>query len=334
MTEKQPLDLAFEAALRGDHDKSEQILRTCEQNDARVIFNLGWHELRHGNLSKGLSMLDAGRFINVYGSPPIEGEIWRDQDLNGKTLMLRCEGGMGDEMLQVRWVKEFEAMGANVIVSCHTTLKEFFASNGMTCINSDCEHVMHYDYWLPAKSVAPLLGYEHDTLSGKPYLKAKGKRDLYAKSGTLKVGVKWAGNPQFEHQQFRTFDPDYLISLHERPELTLYSLQRDENMIDGLPFADLRDQMKTWSDTAEIVSGLDLVISSCTSIIHLAGALGVEAWVLAPVMPYYTWAKPEPKTPWYDSVRVFRQKTFGKWDEPFAEMRKELDKRCKALKAA
>ena len=91
MTEKQPLDLAFEAALRGDHDKSEQILRTCEQNDARVIFNLGWHELRHGNLSKGLSMLDAGRFINVYGSPPIEGEMWRDQDLNGKTLMFRYD---------------------------------------------------------------------------------------------------------------------------------------------------------------------------------------------------------------------------------------------------
>lgn len=334
MTKKQPLDLAFEAALRGDYEKSESILRTCEQNDARVVFNLGWHELRHGNLSKGLSMLDAGRFINVYGSPPIKGKMWRDQDLNGKTLMLRCEGGMGDEMLQVRWVKEFEAKGANVIVSCHPTLKEFLAANGMTCIDSNFEHFMHYDYWLPAKSVAPLLGYEYNSLSGKKYLKAASKRELYSKPNTLKVGVRWAGNPEFEHQQFRTFDPNYLTSLHERPELTLYSLQRDEDMIDGLPFADLRDQMQTWSDTAEIISGLDLVISSCTSIVHLAGALGVEVWVLTPVMPYYTWAKLENKTEWYDSVKIFRQKTFNNWDEPFKEVRESLDKRCKTFKAA
>jgi len=333
MTEKHPLDLAFKAALKGDHEKSEEILLTCDKSDPRVVFNLGWHKMRKSNITKGLSMLDAGRFIQCYGSPLIAGELWRQHDLNGKTLMLRCEGGFGDEILQVRWVKELEAMGANVVVSCNKNIKKFFAQNGMTCVDSDKEHFVYFDYWLPGMSVPHVLGREADTIPSKPYLKSKA-RDLPSEAGKLKVGVKWAGNPEFDHQQFREFNPEYLIGLHKNPNISLYSLQREDKIIEDLPFTDMRDEMVTWSDTAEIISGLDLVISSCTSIIHLAGALGVEAWVVAPIMPYYTWAEPTASTPWYDSVRVFRQKKFGEWDEPFSEIEKELHKRCSPAKVS
>lgn len=319
-----PLDIALMAAINGDADASEKILREYpEQNDARVIFNLGWHETRHGNLKKGLQCMDAGRFIDCFGLPKIPGEIWRNQDLINKTVLFRLEGGIGDQIVHFRFAKDFVAKGAKVVVSCIPELKSFFSRHGFVCLDNEHVQGLYYDYWVPAMSVAHILDYDQDSISGKPYLNAKPKK-LFGKPNTLKVGIRWSGNPKFEHEQHRRFDPTPLIELHTLPNVTFYSLQRDENLIDGLPFADLRDQMKTWEDTASIIAGLDLVISSCTSIAHCAAALGKETWVIVPTLPYYLWAVPGSKSVWYDSVRIFRQQIYGNWDAPLNEVKNAL----------
>ena len=117
-----------------------------------------------------------------------------------------------------------------------------------------------------------------------------------------------------------------MIGLNDIPNTTFYSLQRDENTIDGLPFADMQEKMKSWDETANIIADLDLVISSCTSIAHLSAAMGKPTWIVIPIMPYYTWSVPGEKSAWYDSVRLFRQEKFGEWDEPFQKIREELTK--------
>lgn len=328
-----PLDIALSAAIDGHLDISEDILRSQpEQDDARVMFNLGWHEMRHGNLKRGLELMDAGRFINVFGLPRIPGEIWRDQDLSGKTLLFRCENGFGDQIMNFRFAKDFAAKGANVVVSCDKSLKQIFSRHGFICIDSEVTDNVYYDYWIPSMSAAHILGYDTNNFPSKPYMTAE-PRKLYSKEGTLKVGIRWAGNPEFEHQQHRRFDPQPLIDLHNIPGVTLYSLQRDEDLIDGLPFADLRDQMKTWEDTASIIAGLDLVITSCTSIAHLAAALGKETWIIVPVLPYYAWAVPGNKSVWYDAVRLFRQEKYGEWDAPLNSVRAALEEKV-SMKAA
>ena len=329
-----PLDMALTAAINGHLDISEDILRSQpEQDDARVVFNLGWHEMRHGNLKKGLQMMDAGRFINVFGLKRIQGEIWRDQDLTNKTLLFRCENGLGDQIMNFRFAKDFQDKGARVVVSCDSHLKPLFSRHGFACLDSEWVLHLHYDYWVPAMSAAHILGYDTDNFPSKPYMTAE-PRKLYSKEGTLKVGIRWAGNPEFEHEQHRKFDPQPLIDLHNLQGVTLYSLQRDEDLVDGLPFADLRDQMKTWEDTASIIAGLDLVITSCTSIAHLAGALGKETWVIVPILPYYAWAVPSEKSVWYDSVRLFRQEQYGNWDAPLAAVRQALEHRLSMKEAA
>jgi hypothetical protein len=326
--------MALTAAINGHLDISEDILRSQpEQDDARVVFNLGWHEMRHGNLKKGLQMMDAGRFINVFGLTRIQGEIWRDQDLTNKTLLFRCENGLGDQIMNFRFAKDFQDKGARVVVSCDSHLKPLFSRHGFVCLDSEWVLHLHYDYWVPAMSAAHILGYDTDNFPSKPYMTAE-PRKLYSKEGTLKVGIRWAGNPEFEHEQHRKFDPQPLIDLHNLQGVTLYSLQRDEDLVDGLPFADLRDQMKTWEDTASIIAGLDLVITSCTSIAHLAGALGKETWVIVPILPYYAWAVPSEKSVWYDSVRLFRQEQYGNWDAPLAAVRQALEHRLSMKEAA
>lgn len=321
-----PLDMALEACINGHPDISEDILQAYpQQDDARIVFNLGWHQMRHGNLNKGLQMMDAGRFINVFGLPRIPGPIWKDQDLNGKTLLFRCENGFGDQIMNFRFAKDFAAKGARVVVSCAPELMALFARHGFVCIDNGATPYIHYDYWVPAMSAAHILGYDTHNFPSQFYLEAEAKQ-LYAKPNTFKVGLRWAGNPKFEHEQHRKFDPQPLIDLHKLDGATFYSLQRDDNLIDGLPFADLRDQMKTFEDTASIIKGLNLVITSCTSIAHLSAALGVKTWVIVPIMPYYAWAEPKDTSVWYDSVRLFRQKKYGDWSHPLEEVKSELIK--------
>jgi len=323
------LDFALQASINGNPDISEDLLRSYQdQNDLRVIFNLGWHEMRHGNLKKGLQMMDAGRFINVFGSQKISGEIWRDQDLFNKTLLFRCENGFGDQIMNFRFAKDFEKKGARVVVSCDKTLTAFFSQQGFISVSHEATNEVYYDYWIPSMSAAHILNYDTDNFPGKPYLTSPAKL-LYSKPESLKVGIRWAGNPEFEHEQHRKFDPQPLIDLYKIPEVTLYSLQRDEDLISGLPFADLRDQMKTWQDTASIIQGLDLVITSCTSIAHLSAALGKETWVIVPVLPYYCWAQPGEKSVWYETARVFRQKHYGDWSDPLNQIHEELLKKVK-----
>lgn len=324
--EKHPLDIALEAGLNGEFDRAEQILNLFDVNDPRVIFNLGWYKIRNGDLLGGLENLNAGRFLNCFGSPPIKGKIWKDEDLNGKTLLFRCEGGFGDQIINIRFVEDFKKMGATVIVSCDPTLFQLFSKNGMVCVDNLVAENVYYDFWVPGMSAAYVLKHTFETLSGSTYLKAT-PRDLYNKNNKLKVGIRWSGNPEFEHEQHRRFDPSLMIDLHEINGIRMYSLQRDENLIYGLPFADMKADMKTWMDTAEIIKGLDLVITSCTSIAHLAGALGVETWVVVPILPYYTWSLPGNTTPWYDSVKIFRQEKYGDWSHPFENIKNELIKK-------
>jgi hypothetical protein len=334
---KEPLDLALEAAINGHVDVAEDLLRARPQDDPRVLFNIGWHDLRHGNLQKGMRGLDAGRFIDVYGSKPITTKpIWNPSvhNPNGKYILLRSEGGYGDEIINARFAMDIAKLGAKAVVACHPELMSLVSRiEGVSAaVSTAAIYDVHYDYWIPGQSAPHVVGHTFETLSGKPYIAPR--EDLVKKwsktiRGKLKVGIRWQGSPKFEHQQHRLFDPEPLFELAKIDGVSLYSLQRDEGA-DRLPadsdIVDLSPFLTTWEDTAGIIANLDLVITSCTSVAHLAAAMGKPTWVIVPVLPYYVWAYPwgGNTSPWYDSVRVFRQEKYGDWDAPLMKVRKVL----------
>jgi hypothetical protein len=321
-----PLDEALSYAINGAPERSEEILRDQPQNDYRVLFNLGWHEMRNGNMKKAFEHFNYGRFIDVFGLPALPGKIWKDEPLEGKTLLFRCEGGYGDQILNFRFAKRFEEMGARVLVSCAPELKALFSRHGFICVDNEVIMCAHYDYWVPAMSAAYVLDMEYTDLDGSPFIFPTEPRKLFSKPGTLKVGIRWSGSPEFEDEQHRRFPPELMINLHDIPNTTFYSLQRDENLVDGLPFGDMREQMKTWDETANIIAGCDVIITSCTSVAHLSAAMGKPTWIVTPIMPYYTWVVPGNTSRWYDSVRLFRQEKYGEWETPFKKIREELTK--------
>jgi len=327
--------------IRGEFDKaweiSEELERMLDQSDpthVRHTFNRGWFLLNQGRFQEGFQALESGRFVNVYGSGMIRTtkSIWHpSQPIEGKRILLNLEGGIGDEIIQVRFAESLKKMGATVIVaadpSIHCLLKRVPFIDEL--ISHEETGETRHDFWLPGFSACWVCGHTFENLPNEPFLTAKPESMEIWKSlitsDKIKVGIRWSGNPKFEHQQFRKFPAEPLIDLVNYPELQVYSLQRDNDLRE-LPegINDLQHLMLSWEDTAAAIMNLDLVITSCTSIAHVSASLGKETWVIVPILPYHTWAYGSQTSPWYKTARVFRQQEFARWGDTFNQLHDEL----------
>lgn len=325
-----PLDQAKELATRGQVDEAFTVLSSLDPNDPRVFFNMGWHVIRlTGNFSQAQPHLDAGRRFGWYGSPPLAAgtPIWDGEtSLAGAVVLLRGEGGLGDEIANWRWAGRLAEQGAQVVLSAHASLASAARRvPGVAVVVDDrAAGAVQHDCWLPSMSGAGFFPVE--TL---PYLtphpKWLAKWSNVIQGNALKVGIRWAGNPKFEDEQHRRFGPAHMLGL-ARPGVQLYSFQRDTDMVD-LPeeVEDLGPMLTTWEDTLAALSLMDILVTSCTSTAHAAAAMGVPTWVVVPILPYFMWALPGATSPWYSSVRLFRQEVFGEWEHPFAHVRTALE---------
>lgn len=317
------LDLALENALKGNAVVSESLIDAAlsiNPNDNRAKFNKGWYELSRGNLLLGIKLLSCGRNENIFGNPPPSSQpMWQGEDLTNKTVLLNLEGGLGDHICNARFATNFANLGAKVILAGNPGLvaKLLYIPGVIAYIRGDSAGAAYHDYWVPAASAPALLGLEYNNLSGKPYLPCKYKEKS---SSTLRVGIRWSGNPNFEHEQYRRFDHEPLFNLKN---VQLVNLQRDTD--DVIPSYVEQPDLSNWELTCQVLESLDLVITSCTSIAHMAAAMGKPTWVIVPLVPYYIWAMPGDTSPWYETVKLFRQVEPGNWDKPFEELTKALN---------
>ncbi|MCC2630427.1 MAG: hypothetical protein K0S38_236 [Candidatus Paceibacter sp.] len=331
------LDLELILSARGKFDESRKIINYLSEqfpDDNRIAFNRAWHELYSGDLQKGIELLDRGRPIEVFGSKPLIGKpMWDGKEAKDKTILLRSEGGLGDEIINVRFATDIAKKVGTVIVSCDKSLVTLFSrvSGVSQVVSHEQLKPDMYDAWVPAMSAARICGHTFKTLPSEKYIEALSEKieawskEVTAEKGIMKIGIRWSGNPDFEHERFRRFPAELMLNLQNIPNVKLFSLQRDSDL-KNLPstIIDLGPKLATWEDTAAAIANLDLVITSCTSVAHLAGAMGKKTWVITPIMPYYLWAMPGTKSPWYKSVTLFRQKDERDWNAPFDEIRATL----------
>lgn len=321
---KQPIDLQLEAGQRGDFKLGWEIAQQIEREKPtcnRAAYNRGFYLLRQGDLQGGMALLTRGRIENVFGNrrPQTPRDIWEGQ--SNCTVLLNLEGGLGDQIHGVRYAREIAQRGCKVIVACSGELiplvKEVY---GVTlAVQHDVVHGVYHDYWLPSMSAVCVSGYGYEGVSGAPYIGNGLKPD----NERMKIGLRWQGNPRFEHEQHRIFPPSLLFDAVQGVDAEFICLQRDI-AVDQRPVWCKEVPISTWGETKDAIASCDLVISSCTSVAHLAGAMGVPTWIVSPVMPYYLWADGKPTSVWYDSVRLFRQEVFGEWAAPFNNIRGAL----------
>ena len=332
------LDQQLNLMVRGRLKEAWKLCEKLEQQEPdnlRHKFNRGWFLINQGDFQNGFQSLEAGRHVGVYGGKFLTNKkpIWNNHDLKDKTVVINGEGGYGDQMIFVRFAKEILSRGGKCVVVCDEVLKSLFqrVPGVHKAINPTELHQIEFDYWIPAFSTSWLFGHTKDTMPNEPYifpnpLSVTNWKQII-KTDKYKVGIKWSGNPKYEHQQFRYFPPQTLIdACKEDSKIKFYSLQIQNDTVE-LPahIEDLQHFLISWEDTAACIANLDLVITSCTSVAHLASAMGKPTWVVVPVLPYHIWAYGDRHSPWYQkSTEVFRQKKFGCWKKPFADIEKKL----------
>jgi len=327
------IDQELNLMIRGRFEEGWKLCEELEKqnpDDLRHQFNRGWFLLHQGKYQEGFQLLEAGRFLNVYGGPriPSSKQIWRQEDLTDKIVLINLEGGLGDQIIYSRFAFEVSKRGGKTIFCCSQGLAPILSriAGVEKCISYSQIQETYHDYWIPSFSCSWLFGHTFETLINFPYIIPNANSvemwKSIIKSDKIKIGIRWSGNPKFEHQQFRVFPPERLINFHKYKEVQLYSLQRDDD-IRELPdsIIDLQHLIISWEDTAAAISNLDLVITSCTSVAHLSAAMGKPTWVIVPILPYHIWAYGDKHSPWYQKTTiVFRQQKFESWTEMFDEL--------------
>jgi hypothetical protein len=325
------MDKAMCFFLLDNKDEGEKILRKIlsephtEDINFRVNFNLGTYDLRNGKFKEGLRhvLLD-GRKLNIWHEFKFpKSQLWEGTPQPGKTIVLCAEGGIGDEIISVRFMKHFKDVGMNPI--WYTDRKDIvtiFERNGFKTV-SNINAIPHDWLWTYSMPSPTYLDLEEDDLWYGTYLTALNKAPLLPNNGKKRIGIKCMGNPKYDQDLHRTIPFEQLIdSIPEDYEI--YSFHIDEDY-DHPRVIQLKDKIKTWDDTLDYINQMDIIVSSCTSLIHAAGAIGKESIVIIPILTYYTWAKLGHHTKWYgDNLTVLRQREYDNWNAPLKELKDML----------
>lgn len=333
MPELDDLDLQVAAGKMGDFAEGWRLsekLHAERPNDHRAAYNRSWYLLKQGQIGEGYKQMDRGRYCGIIGErrPDTPAPEW-DGKTKG-TILLYCDHGLGDQIHQVRYARDLVARGNKVVVCCSGQLAHLFAGiEGVSAVvQVGAEFGVFHDFWCYGMTAPNYLGYEMSDLRGDPYI----TKPTVIKGRKKRIGLRWQGNSKFEDDHNKRFPYELLFSAVKDADAEFISLQRDEGA-EACPVWVKQVPLNTWADTQAAVASCDLVISSCTSVSHLAAAMGVETWVVIPVMGYYLYALDGDKTPYYDTMTLFRQEVFGEWEAPFEKIKERLTANRAALRS-
>ena len=264
---------------------------------------------------------------------------WRGEPFDGRTLLLWSEQGHGDSIQFARYADLAKQRGGRVVVECQPALKRLFQSlAGADAVVARGEALPPCDLQLSMMSAPVVFDTDVDTIPGTvPYLGALPADAPVLDSDAFRVGLVWAGNPHNQPaDRRRSFHASVYAPLLDVPGVAFYSLQVGEparqlgEMPGGNRVIDLSPHLTDFAVTAGVVDQLDLVITTCTAVPHLVGALGREAWLLLNAVPDFRWFLTGDDSPWYPSLRLYRQPSRDDWGTVIQQVRADLAERVAA----
>lgn len=299
-----------------------------------VVRRAPWHGDAHWNLAVLLLIcgdLAAGwrefpwRFKKSSAAPVRRFEgcpAWDGASLAGRTILLWGEQGAGDTLQFLRYAPLCAERGGRVLVEVQSEALTEVARGvaGVDGVFVRGEELPNFDLQVSLMDLPGVFGTELATIPARiPYLTVDAARlercrSLVREDGTLKVGLVWRGNPAHDNDMNRSLPASALAALASLTGVGFYSLQVRWDGELPLPVTDLTPAIRDYADTAALVSRLDLVVSVDTSVAHLSGALGVPVWLLVPFVPDWRWMAAREDSPWYPTMRLFRQETAGAWE--------------------
>lgn len=260
-------------------------------------------------------------------------------EFEDKTLLLYSEQGFGDILQFSRFAKELKKRypTLKLKIQVRAELKTLFSElDFFDEVISRGEDVGEFDYQLAVMSLAHLLKTSLKTLPSQTYINAKGDISLDMDKKKLNIGIVWGASNTGESYEDKVFSLDYFRPLMEDEKVQLYSLQvaGDSKQIEELgvgekEIVNLEEKLTDFKQTAIMIEKLDLVITSDTSVAHLAGAMGKEAWVVLQKNADWRWGLEGESSAWYPSLKLIRQTKKGDWESAFKKVYKMIEKRKK-----
>lgn len=342
------LDLdRFDEALAA-HCKALEI----EPNNALAMWNKAMVLLATGKLKEGFEAYEARlRVKDLIPDPDYGKPKWDGSDLNGRTIFLHAEQGFGDTIQFARYIPMLHASDCRVIVQCPRPLHSLLEGQlPIEQLLGGGDPLPEFDVHCSLPSLPYRFGTTLDTIPADvPYLRADPRRvDEFAERirrgdketgrqgaqtqvvspSPLKVGLAWAGNPLHRQDKHRSIPFNVLSPLFDLPDIRFFSLQKGP-AAEALPseisnLTDWTADLNNFGDTAALIANLDLVIAVDTVVVHVAGAMRKPAWVLLAVPTDWRWMLDRPDTPWYPSLRLFRQPRRHDWTSIINKVVEEL----------
>lgn len=286
---------------------------------------------------------------------------WQGEPLAGKALLVTCEQGLGDEIMFASVVPQILREADHCIVECDARLEPLLRRSfpGATVfgvnrrekdwqwvLSENLQRLPAFDYWTPAGTLPRYRRTSaHDFPRHSGYLAADADRTQHwqARLRELgvgpKIGISWRGGVPVSNAAARSLTLEQLKPLLQTTGAHFVNLQYGDcrgeldafTAATGIPIHHWQDAIDDYDETAALVCALDLVISVCTSVVHLGGALGRPVWVMAPLVPEWRYGSQGPDMIWYPSIRMFRQPKMDAWDDVIAQVGQAL---CSFLAAA
>jgi tetratricopeptide (TPR) repeat protein len=293
-------------------------------------YEQGWKEYE--------SRWDTQQFAGL--KPNFSQQLWLgDRPLANKTILLHAEQGLGDALLACRYVPMVAALGAKVVLEIQPSLAPLLQGlERVSAVVCEGEDLPDFDFQCPLMSLPLAFGTRLNTIPAKvPYVFADesiiDKWRSRLGQGEFKIGVAWAGNPNYGKDRDRSVLLKNILPVFSVEGAKYFSLQKelrdgDAEILNSLPHVThLGGELADFHETAAIIMSLDLIISSDTSLVNLAGALGRPVWVLLSRSPDWRWLLDRSESPWYPTARLFRQTQDGEW-------KAVIDDVCTQLKSA
>jgi hypothetical protein len=319
---------ASRRALALKADMAEAHMRLGQTLLLTGAFEEGWAEYEWRYQIAGAQPLIPPAFLQQRGTrPQWDGAVLPE----GRRLLLIADQGFGDVVMFARYLPWACARAADVTVAVsgelHGMLQRLFPGPTYT---TRWDSIPEYAVYCPFSGLPRLAGTTLETIPATiPYIEPDARRlpgwrawlDGNVPPGRKRVGIAWAGRPTHNNDRNRTVTLDTLAPLGDIPGIALVSLQKGpataqlQTWAGPTPIADPQARLETFEDTAALIASLDLVVAVDTSINHLAGAMGKPAWILMPFAPDWRWLERRSDTPWYPSLRLYRQVAPRSWGE-------------------
>ena len=275
--------------------------------------------------------------------PAFDRPVWNGQDLRGKTILLRAEQGFGDAIHFIRYMPWVKALGATVLLQVRSGLERLAAGcDGVDRVLDREQALPEFDFYINLPSLPRVFGTTLGSIPAAiPYIRTEPSasekwRNRLSGLSSVKVGLGWAGSPTHSRDRYRSISLRELSPLLSTEGVTFVSLQKGEaaaeakDWLVGVEWIDAAAELEDFADTAALIGELDLVICVDTAVAHLAGALGKAVWVMVAQPADFRWLERREDSPWYPTLRLFRQSRRDDWEDVVRRVAAALAERVKA----